>query len=241
MGVAMAAAVRAAAGGRRDVAPGGPGVGVNDGASRFAAADYDAIEAMAADVATGDEGSRRRLMVALDPMVRGEARRQRQHAVRIGLADDVEAEDLEQEARLELWRLMADYDPVRGPALAFFRMRLRSRLRKHVESLSRRRWPGRRISWEDGGAEAVAEALGAQMARERAAAEGRDAIRLDLLESMAGLLPRHQRVLALMHWRQVDQATIARIMGISEPAVRQLHRRALEALRTRLGRWHHSA
>jgi RNA polymerase sigma factor (sigma-70 family) len=180
-------------------------------------------------------------MVALDPMVRGEARRHRQHAVRVGMADEVEVEDLEQEARLELWCLMPEYDPARGPALAFFRMRLRSRLRKHVESLSRRRWPGRRVSWEAGGAEAVAEALGAQMARERSASESRDAVRLDLLEAMTGLLPRHQRVLALMHWRQVDQATIARIMGISEPAVRQLHRRALAALRTRLGRWHHSA
>jgi RNA polymerase sigma factor (sigma-70 family) len=226
---------------RRNGAPGGPGVGVNDGSGRFAAADYDAIEAMAAQGATGDGPARRRLMVALDPMVRGEARRQRQHAVRVGLADEIEAEDLEQEARLELWRLMGEYDPVRGPALAFFRMRLRSRLRKHVESISRRRWPGRRISWEDGGAEAVAEALGAQMARERAASDGRDAIRLDILEAMSGLLPRHQRVLALMHWRQVDQATIARMMDISEPAVRQLHRRALDALRTRLSRWHHSA
>lgn len=226
---------------RRDVAPGGPGVGVNEGSSRFAAADYDAIEEMGARMASGDMVAQRRLMVALDPMVRGEARRQRQHAIQVGLGDEVEVEDLEQEARLELWRLMEEFDPVRGPALAFFRMRLRSRLRKHVEALSRRRWPGRRISWEDGGAEAVADALGARMARERAASEGRDAVRLDLLDAMAGLLPRHQRVLALMHWRQVDQATIARIMGISEPAVRQLHRRALDALRTRLSRWHHSA
>ena len=224
---------------RCDTAP--RGTGVNDKASRFAAADYDAIESMAASVASGDEVARRRLMVALDPMVRGESRRQRQHAVRIGIDDEVEVDDVEQEARLELWRLMAEYDPVRGPALAFFRMRLRARLRKHVESLSRRRWPGRRISWEDGGAEAVAEALGAQMARERAAEEGRDAVRLDLLDAMGDLLPRHQRVLALMHWRQVDQATIARIMGISEPAVRQLHRRALDALRARLSRWHYSA
>ena len=228
-----------AMGKRCDTAP--RGTGVNDKASRFAAADYDAIELMAASVASGDEVARRRLMVALDPMVRGESRRQRQHAVRIGIDDEVEVDDVEQEARLELWRLMAEYDPVRGPALAFFRMRLRARLRKHVESLSRRRWPGRRISWEDGGAEAVAEALGAQMARERAAEEGRDAVRLDLLDAMGDLLPRHQRVLALMHWRQVDQATIARIMGTSEPAVRQLHRRALDALRTRLSRWHHSA
>ncbi len=228
-----------AMGKRCDTAP--RGTGVNDKASRFAAADYDAIESMAASVASGDEVARRRLMVALDPMVRGESRRQRQHAVRIGIDDEVEVDDVEQEARLELWRLMAEYDPVRGPALAFFRMRLRARLRKHVESLSRRRWPGRRISWEDGGAEAVAEALGAQMARERAAEEGRDAVRLDLLDAMGDLLPRHQRVLALMHWRQVDQATIARIMGISEPAVRQLHRRALDALRARLSRWHYSA
>lgn len=226
---------------RRDGAPGGPGVGGTDGASRFARADYDAIEAMGAGVASGDIVARRRLMVALDPLVRGEARRQGLHAARAGIGDEVEVEDLEQEARLALWRLMDEYDPARGPALAFFRMRLRARLRKHVEALSRRRWPGRRISWEDGGAEAVAEALGARMARERAASEGRDAARLDLLEAMAGLLPRHQRVLALMHWRQIDQATIARIMGISEPAVRQLHHRALDALRTRLGRWHHSA
>lgn len=228
-----------AMGKRCDTAP--RGTGVNDKASRFAAADYDAFESMAASVASGDEVARRRLMVALDPMVRGESRRQRQHAVRIGIDDELEVDDVEQEARLELWRLMAEYDPVRGPALAFFRMRLRARLRKHVESLSRRRWPGRRISWEDGGAEAVAEALGAQMARERAAEEGRDAVRLDLLDAMGDLLPRHQRVLALMHWRQVDQATIARIMGISEPAVRQLHRRALDALRARLSRWHYSA
>ena len=183
-----------AMGKRCDTAP--RGTGVNDKASRFAAADYDAIESMAASVASGDEVARRRLMVALDPMVRGESRRQRQHAVRIGIDDEVEVDDVEQEARLELWRLMAEYDPVRGPALAFFRMRLRARLRKHVESLSRRRWPGRRISWEDGGAEAVAEALGAQMARERAAEEGRDAVRLDLLDAMGDLLPRHQRVLA---------------------------------------------
>jgi RNA polymerase sigma factor (sigma-70 family) len=241
MGLAVTVAMAMTTGEGRDVAPRGTGVGVNDRASRFAAADYDAIEAMAASVVTGDEVARRRLMVALDPMVRGEARRQRQQAVRVGLDDEVEVDDLEQEARLELWRLMAEYDPARGPALAFFRMRLRSRLRKHVESLSRRRWPGRRISWEDGGAEAVAEALGAQMARERAVAEGRSATRLDVLEAMGDLLPRHQRVLAFMHWRQVDQATIARVMGISEPAVRQLHRRALDALRTRLSRWHYFA
>ncbi len=220
---------------------GGSGEGAGGMPGRFVSADYQAIEALGARAAAGDLMARRQLLVALDPLVRGEARRQRQHAFRIGVAADCEVEDLEQEARLEVWRLMEGYDPARGPALTFFRMRLRGRLRKHVEGLARRRWPGRRVSWEDGGAEAVTMALGARMAREQAGVETRDAARLDLHAAMLTISPRHRRVLALMHWRQLEQAAIARLMGISEAAVRQLHRRALDALRARLARWHHSA
>lgn len=227
--------------GWRGAAPGGSGVGASGGTGRFAPADYDEVESLGARIAQGDEIARRRLLAALDPMVRGEARRSGMHAFRVGVADVLEVADLEQEARLEMWRLMDGYDPSRGPALAFFRMRVRSRLRKCVEAAARRQWPGRRVSWEAGGADVVADALGAQVARERLVAESREAARLDLHAALSALSPRHQRVLALMHWRQVDQATIARAMGISEPAVRQLHRRALAALRARLGRWHDSA
>lgn len=63
---------------------------------------------------------------------------------------------------------------------------------------------------------------------------GDAALRHDLLEALSLLKPQERVVLVLRYWEDRSVAETADALGISEAAVRQRARRALEALRQRL-------
>lgn len=214
---------------------------VHDGTTRrFGETEVTRVEAMARLAATEDDRSRRQLVELLVPLANGAARRARVRARRLGLIDEVDLEDLVQEARMEIWRLAQGSDAARGPALPYFVVRDGARLRHYLTSVARRRWPGRRASWAGGGAAAVADEVGAYLARDHAGATARD----DALAGMEGALNalpvRQRRVVYLTFYRRLDDEGIGMALGISPVEARQLRRRALQNLRASVGQWHHS-
>ena len=214
---------------------------VHDGTTRrFGETEAVRVEAMARLAAAGDDRSRRQLVELLDPLANGAARRARVRARRLGLRDDVDLEDLVQEARMEIWRLAQGFDAGRGPALAYFVVRVGARLRHYRTSVARRRWPGQRVSWEGGGAVAVADEVGAYLAREHAGASARDAALAGMEAALNALPVRQRRVVYLTFYRRLDDEGIGTALGISPVAARQLRRRALQNLRAGVGQWHHS-
>ena len=73
------------------------------------------------------------------------------------------------------------------------------------------------------------------LGRESSAPEDDPTTRLDLLAALAVLPPRDRAVLVLRYWEDRSVADTARDLGLTETAVRNRSRRALQRLRPLLG------
>jgi RNA polymerase sigma factor (sigma-70 family) len=190
---------------------------------------YDELTRLAAAARSGDAGARAALLERLSPLVRGAAARAAWRARRLELGPVLDGDDLQQEARAIVLRLIEGYREAAGPALPYFAIRLRSKLEQHVRREARRP-AGRRLVWDCEATQALIDALGPpdvlppDGGERGAALEG----------ALARLTPRQRRILFLAYWLDFPDQAIGVRLGLGVAAVRQARYRALRALRSHL-------
>jgi RNA polymerase sigma factor (sigma-70 family) len=190
---------------------------------------FDELNRLAAAARKGDQPARVALLERLGPLVRGAAARAAARARRLDLGSVLEPDDLQQEARAIVLRLMDGYREAAGPALPYFTIRLRAKLEQHVRREARRP-PGRRLVWDSEATQALVDALGpADLLPPDAGARGGA-----LEAAMAGLAPRQRRLLFYAYWLDLPDEAIGARLGLGVAAVRQARYRAQRALRARL-------
>jgi RNA polymerase sigma-70 factor (ECF subfamily) len=138
--------------------------------------------------------------------------------------DAAVAEELVQDAMLELWRRREQLDAEGSPQAYLFRA-TRNRALNHLRHLAVQR-KSASVLRDD-------EARDASAPDELVAAELEAAVK----EAIAGLPPRCREVFALSRERGLKYAEIADTLGVSVKAVEANMGRALRILRTRLARW----
>jgi len=201
-----------------------PQAGAGGGLSAF-----DELTRLAAAARRGEAGARTALLDRLAPLVRGAAARAAVRARHLQLGAVLDPDDLQQEARVIVLRLMDGYREAAGPALPYFSIRLRAKLEQHLRREARRP-AGRRLLWDSDTTRALVDALGPA----------------DLLPPDAGMLApaletavaalsaRQRRILFLAYWLDLPDEATGRRLGLGVAAVRQARYRALRALRARL-------
>ena len=138
--------------------------------------------------------------------------------------DTAVAEELVQDAMLELWRRREQLDSEGSPQAYLFRA-TRNRALNHLRHLAVQRRKAA-VLHED-------EAHEASAPEELVAEELAEAVR----EAVASLPPRCREVFELSRERGLKYAEIAGTLGVTVKAVEANMGRALRILRTRLARW----
>jgi RNA polymerase sigma factor (sigma-70 family) len=190
---------------------------------------YDELTRLAAAARAGDSGARAALLERLTPLVRGAAARAAWRARRLELGPVLDGDDLQQEARAIVLRLIEGYREAAGPALPYFAIRLRSKLEQHVRREARRP-AGRRLVWDSEATQALIDALGPPDVLPPDGGERGAALEV----ALARLTPRQRRILFLAYWLDFPDQAIGVRLGLGVAAVRQARYRALRALRSHL-------
>ena len=138
--------------------------------------------------------------------------------------DDAVAEELVQDAMLELWRRREQLDAEGSPQAYLFRA-TRNRALNHLRHLAVQRRSAAALELD--------ESREASAPAELVARELEDAVR----EAIAALPPRCREVFELSRGRGLRYAEIAETLGIGVKAVEANMGRALKSLRTQLGPW----
>jgi RNA polymerase sigma factor (sigma-70 family) len=213
--------------------PPAPMAGATGGASGAgdsgASGAYEDLTRLAAAAQAGDAVARASLLERLAPLVRGAAARAAWRARSLELGPVLDGDDLQQEARAIVLRLIEGYREASGPALPYFAIRLRSKLEQHLRREARRP-AGRRLVWDSEATQALIDALGPPDVLPPDGGERGVALE----GALARLTPRQRRILFLAYWLDFPDQAIGRRMGLGVAAVRQARYRALRALRSHL-------
>jgi RNA polymerase sigma-70 factor (ECF subfamily) len=143
------------------------------------------------------------------------------HAI---VRDSAVAEELVQDAMLELWRRREQLDTEGSPQAYLFRA-TRNRALNHLRHLAVQRRSAADLRGE--------EARDASAPTELIARELEDAVR----EAIAGLPPRCREVFEMSRGRGLKYSEIAEALGVTVKAVEANMGRALRILRTQLAQW----
>jgi len=140
------------------------------------------------------------------------------------LRDDAVAEELAQEAMLELWRRREELDPDGSPQ-AYLLQATRNRALNHLRHLQVQR--------------RTAVHVASEVAREPSAPSLLVAAEMQavVLETLESLPPRCREVFELSRGKGLKYTDIATTLGISVKAVEAQMGRALKAFRERLSPW----
>lgn len=138
--------------------------------------------------------------------------------------DPAVAEELVQDAMLELWRRRAQLDAEGSPQAYLFRA-TRNRALNHLRHLA--------VQRRSAGALMAEEARDASAPTELVAQELEAAVK----EAIAGLPPRCREVFEMSRTRGLKYAEIAEALGVTVKAVEANMGRALRILRVQLAPW----
>ena len=185
---------------------------------------------LASGARRGDPVARAALLNRLTPLVRGAAARAAVRARHLGLETVLGADDLQQEARAILLRLMDGYREEAGAPLPYFTFRLRAKLEQHLRREARRP-AGRRMVWDSEATQALVDALGPA---DILPPDVGGALGTALNGALLRLSPRQRRLIHLAYWRDWSDQEIGARLHIGTGAARQARYRALRSLRAGL-------
>ncbi len=166
-------------------------------------------------VARGDEAAFAALYDQLAPRVFGLARRV--------LRDPAQAEEVAQEALVEVWRTASRYDPARGSAtswaLTIAHRRAVDRVRSEQASAERER----RVATEEVPYDEVVEQATARLERQQ------------VQRCLKGLTDLQREAITLAYYRGYSYREVAQLLGAALPTIKTRMRDGLIRLRDCLG------